>query len=147
MPGVLAALADEPEHHDHARLAHDAERAGLAAEASRFGALAAADAERVGALREAGLQLQRALRFGTDLDADERFQVLLRLSRAELRREDGEALRAAAEAVEIAQRQLGPDAHGRALNVLAAAFAGSDGRGARRSTTGDRAARAHRPGR
>ena len=108
---------------DHARLAHHAERAGLGAEASRFGALAAADAERVGALREAGLQLERALRFGTDLDPDERFELLVRLSRAqnfEGRME--EALRAAAEAVKIAERQLGPHAHGRALNVLAAAL-------------------------
>ena len=120
---VLAALADQPEHEDPARLAHHAERAGLAAEASRFGALAAADAERVGALREAGLQLERALRFGTGLDPDERFELLVRLSRAqnfEGRME--EALRAAVEAVEIAKRQLGRHAHGRALNVLAAAL-------------------------
>ena len=120
---VLAALADGPERQDHTRLAHHAERAGLAAEASRFGALAAADAERVGALREAGLQLERALRFGTDLGPDARFELLVRLSRAqnfEGRME--EALGAAVEAVEIAQRQLGPDAHGRALNVLAAAL-------------------------
>ena len=120
---VLAALVDGPEYQDHARLAHHAARAGLAAEASRFGALAAADAERVGALREAGLQLERALRFGTDLDPDERFELLVRLSRAqnfEGRME--EALHAAVEAVEIAQRQLGPHAHGRAQNVLAAAL-------------------------
>ncbi len=120
---VLAALAGGPEHKDHARLAHHAERAGLAAEACRFGALAAADAERVGALREAGSQLERALRFGTDLDADERFELLVRLSRAqnfEGRME--EALRAAVDAVEIGERQLGLHAHGRALNVLAAAL-------------------------
>ncbi|MGZ6638026.1 MAG: ATP-binding protein [Solirubrobacteraceae bacterium] len=120
---VLAALTDGPEYEDHARLAHHAARAGLPAEASRFGALAAADAERVGALREAGLQLERALRFGTDLDPDERFDLLVRLSRAqnfEGRME--EALHAAVEAVEIAQRQLGPHAHGRAQNVLAAAL-------------------------
>ena len=120
---VLAALADGPGHQDHARLAHHAERAGLAAEASRFGALAAADAERVGALREAGSQLERALRFGTDLDPDERFGLLVRLSRAqnfEGRME--EALRAAVEAVEVAKRHLGRHAHGRALNVLAAAL-------------------------
>ncbi len=120
---VLAALADGPEHRDDARMAHHAERAGLAAEASRFGALAAADAERVGALREAGLQLERALRFGIDLDPGERFELLVRLSRAQnFEGRMDEALRAAVEAVEIAKRQLGPHAHGRALNVLAAAL-------------------------
>ena len=53
----------------------------------------------------------------------ERFELLVRLSRAqnfEGRMED--ALRAAAEAVEIAQRELGRAAHGRALSVLAAAL-------------------------
>ena len=120
---VLAALADGPEHQDHARLAHHAERAGLATEASRFGALAAADAERVGALREAGLQLERALRFGTELDPGERFGLLVRLSRAQnFEGRMAQALRAADEAVEIAKRQLGPHARGRALNVLAAAL-------------------------
>jgi DNA-binding CsgD family transcriptional regulator len=120
---VLAALLEEPEPVDHARLAHHAEQAGLAGEASRFGALAAADADRVGALREAGLQLERAVRFGNELDAGERFELLVRLSRAlnfEGRME--EALRAASAAVEIAERQLGPHARGRALNVLAAAL-------------------------
>src|SRR5205085_2348189 len=70
-----------------------------------------------------GLQLQRALRFGAGLDAGERFGLLVRLSRAlnfEGRME--EALRAATDAVAIAEHQLGADAHGRALNVLAAAL-------------------------
>jgi DNA-binding CsgD family transcriptional regulator len=120
---VLAALADGPGREEHARLAHHAEQAGLAAQASRYSALAASQAERVGALREAGLQLERALRFGTALDASERFGLLVRLSRAmnfEGRMED--ALRAATEAVTIAERELDEHAHGRALNVLAAAL-------------------------
>jgi DNA-binding CsgD family transcriptional regulator len=120
---VLAALEQEHDGADHARLAHHAECAGLAVQASRYAALAAADAERVGALREAGLQLERALRFGKGLDARERFELLVRFSRAtnfEGRMED--ALRAAGEAVAIAERDLGALEHGRALNVLVAAL-------------------------
>ncbi|MGZ4280010.1 MAG: LuxR C-terminal-related transcriptional regulator, partial [Solirubrobacteraceae bacterium] len=70
-----------------------------------------------------GLQLERALRFGTGLRAGERFGLLIRLSRAlnfEGRMQD--ALRAAHEAVELGESRLGPAAHGRALNVLAAAL-------------------------
>ena len=120
---VLAALAAASGQHDHARLAHHAERAGLAAEASRFGALAAADAERVGALREASLQLERALRFGNALDPAERFALLVRLSRAlNFEGRMQEALRAAREAVALGESELGTAAHGRALNLLAAAL-------------------------
>jgi DNA-binding CsgD family transcriptional regulator/tetratricopeptide (TPR) repeat protein len=120
---VLAALVGDPAQHDHARLAHHAERAGLAAEASRFGALAAAEAERVGALREAGLQLERALRFGGELDAGERFALLVRLSRAlNFEGRMQEALRAANDAVALAERELDDHSRGRALNVLAAAL-------------------------
>src|SRR5205807_6871799 len=75
------------------------------------------------ALREAGLQLERALRLGAELDASERFGLLLRLSRAmnfEGRME--EALGAASEAMTLAERELGEHARGRALNVLAAAL-------------------------
>lgn len=120
---VLAVLEHQPGGSDHARLAHHAERAGLAAEASRYAALAADDAERVGALREAGLQLERALRFGADLDARQRFEFLVRRSRAtnfEGRMED--ALLAADEAVEIARRELGSAELGRALSVRVAAL-------------------------
>jgi DNA-binding CsgD family transcriptional regulator len=74
-------------------------------------------------LREAGLQLARVLRFGAGLDAGERFGLLVRLSRAlNFEGQMEEALRAAADAVAIAERQLGAGAHGRALNVLAAAL-------------------------
>jgi DNA-binding CsgD family transcriptional regulator len=120
---VLAALEQVQDGADYARLAHHAERAGLAVAASRYAAIAAADAERVGALREAGLQLERALRFGKGLDARERFELLVRFSRAtnfEGRMED--ALRAAEEAVAIAERDLGAHEHGRALNILVAAL-------------------------
>ena len=120
---MLAALAAASGQHDHTRLAHHAERAGLAAEASRFGALAAADAERVGALREASLQLERALRFGNALDPAERFALLVRLSRAlNFEGRMQEALRAAREAVALGELELGTAAHGRALNLLAAAL-------------------------
>ncbi len=120
---VLAALERPEATADHARLAHHAERAGLTAEASRYAALAAGDAERVGALREAGLQLERALRVRPGLAPGERFELLVRLSRAtnfEGRMED--ALAAAHEAVAIAGRELGPGELGGALNVLVAAL-------------------------
>ncbi len=120
---VVRALTQREGAPDHARLAHHAERAGLAADASWHAALAAADAERVGALREAGLQLDRALRLGSGLDQRERFELLVRLSRVtnfEGRMED--ALRAAQEAVSIAERDLGAGEHGRALNMLVAAL-------------------------
>ena len=87
-----------------ARLAHHAELAGLADEASRYAALAAEDAERVGALREAALQLERALRLRADLPANERFELLLRFSRAanfSSRMEDAHA--AAEEALALAE--------------------------------------------
>ncbi len=120
---VLTVLEQEHDGIDYALLAHHAERARLAVEACRYAMLAAADAERVGALREAGLQLERALRFGASLDAHERFELLLRLSRAtnfEGRMED--ALRAAEDALAMAEADLGAHEHGRALNVLVAAL-------------------------
>ena len=115
---VVAAL--EQRAPEYARLAHHAERAGLAAEASRYATLAAADAERVGALREAALQLERALRLSPELPAAERLDLLLRFSRAaNFSGRMEPALDAAEEAVALA-----PDARtrGRALNVLAAAL-------------------------
>jgi AAA ATPase domain len=120
---VVAALPQRAESADHALLAHHAERAGLATEASHHASLAAADAERVGALREAGLQLERALRVGTSIDTRERFELLVRFARAtNFEGRMGDALRAAQEAVEIAERDLGAREHGRALNVLVAAL-------------------------
>jgi DNA-binding CsgD family transcriptional regulator/tetratricopeptide (TPR) repeat protein len=110
---VYAALAERAP--EHARLAHHAELAGLTSEAGEHAALAAAEAERVGALREAALQLERALRFG-----GERFELLLRFSRAaNFSGRMEAALDAGEEAVALAG-----DARerGRALNLLAAAL-------------------------
>ncbi len=120
---VVAALARMSPATEPARLAHHAELAGLAGEASRYAALAAQDAERVGALREAALQLDRALRLRADLPADERFELLLRFSRAanfSSRMQDAHA--AAEEALALAERELDARARGRALNLLAAAL-------------------------
>ena len=110
---VVAALAAE-----HpipvARLAHHAERAGLEEEAGRYAELAAAEAEQVGALAEASRQLERALRHY----APGRFELLLRYVRAtNFAGELNEALRAADEAVSLAERELGPVARARALIV------------------------------
>jgi DNA-binding CsgD family transcriptional regulator len=110
---ALAALAGE----DPALLAHHAERAGLREEAARFAERAAAEAEQVGALREASLQLERALR-GLAL-SDERFELLLRYARATNFAGDMEQAFAAAEqAVGLARAELGRAAEGRALVVL-----------------------------
>ena len=120
---VCAALERTAPATEPARLAHHAELAGLAEEASRYAALAAQDAERIGALREAALQLERALRLRPDLPAQERFELLLRFSRAanfSSRMQD--ALAAAEEALALAERALDARARGRALNLLAAAL-------------------------
>ena len=119
---VVAALARMSPATEPARLAHHAELAGLAGEASRYAALAAQDAERVGALREAALQLDRALRLRADLPADERFELLLRFSRAA-------NSRAACRTRTPPPRRRSPwlsasstRGRGRALNLLAAAL-------------------------
>jgi DNA-binding CsgD family transcriptional regulator len=120
---VLAALEESASATEPARLAHHAELAGLADAASRYAALAAQEAERVGALREAALQLDRALRLRADLPAPERFELLLRFSRAanfSSRMQDAHA--AAEEALALAERALDARARGRALNLLAAAL-------------------------
>jgi DNA-binding CsgD family transcriptional regulator len=120
---VVAALAGRDGESDHARLAHHAELAGLAGEASRHAAFAAAEAERVGALREAGLQLERALRVGASLDPSRRFELLVRLSRVtNFEGRMDAALRAAQQALTIAELDLGAGERGRALNVLVAAL-------------------------
>jgi DNA-binding CsgD family transcriptional regulator len=120
---VVAALAQRAPATESARLAHHAELAGLTDEAGRYAALAAQDAERIGALREAALQLDRALRLRADLPAQERFELLLRFSRAanfSSRMQDAHA--AAEEALALAERSLDARARGRALNLLAAAL-------------------------
>lgn len=119
---VVAALVQRADPADHARLAHHAERAGLLAEASRYAALAAAEAEQLGALHEAGLQLERALRLGAGMSPAERFELLLRYSRASNFAGSMEAAHAAAqEAVALAERMGDPRHSGRALALLAAA--------------------------
>jgi len=109
---------------DHARLAHHAELAGLADDAARFAALAAADAERLGALREAALQAERALRLGRRLDESERLELLLRHSRtanfASVRLED--AVESAEEAIRVASRAGDRVGRGRAFVALAGAL-------------------------
>ncbi|HZQ66773.1 MAG TPA: AAA family ATPase [Gaiellaceae bacterium] len=117
---VFSLLASDVDTGDHARLAHHAERAGLVFEAGRHAALAAADAERVGALREASLQLERALRGGASLPAGDRFELLVRYVRAtNFAGGLKEARAAAEEAAALAERELGAREHGRALSVLA----------------------------
>ena len=118
---IVAALTERDGPADHARLAHHAELAGLAAEGSRYAALAAAEAERLGALREAALQTERVLRLGTGRSDDERLDLLLQHSRAanfaSLRMED--AAESAEEAIGLATR-LGDGVRlGRALVALA----------------------------
>jgi tetratricopeptide (TPR) repeat protein len=120
---VFTALESATGTTEPARLAHHAELAGLGEQASRYAARAAQEAERVGALREAALQLERALRLRGDLPAPERFELLLRFSRAanfSSRMQDGHA--AAEEALALAERALDSRARGRALNLLAAAL-------------------------
>jgi DNA-binding CsgD family transcriptional regulator/tetratricopeptide (TPR) repeat protein len=120
---VVRALSDGPAVLDHARLAHHAEQAGLAGDASRYAGLAAADAERVGALREAGLQLERALRLGAGHGPGERVELLVRLSRAtNFEGRMADALRAAQEAVTVAEQHLGARERGQALSALVAAL-------------------------
>jgi DNA-binding CsgD family transcriptional regulator len=122
---ILSALATSLDTNaaDLVRLAHHAEQAGLQRDAGRYAERAATEAERVGSLREASLQLERALRNGGGISAAERFELLLRYVRATNFAGGLEEARAAAEeAVSSAERELGPAAHGRALTVLSGAL-------------------------
>ena len=118
---VLSALASNDRSADHARLAHHAERAGLAAEAAEHARHAADAAERIGALAEASSQLERVLRFAPDAPTKDRFDLLLRYSRtANFSGRVDEAIASAEAAVALA-RQLGDRrALGRATGWLAA---------------------------
>jgi DNA-binding CsgD family transcriptional regulator len=115
---VLARRSDP----DHARIAHHADAAGLATMAARHAALAATTAERVGALLEAGLQLDRALRLGSDLSSEMRIDLLIRYARSmNFAGRDLERARAAAEeAVRLADGSGDRPAGGRARAVLSA---------------------------
>ena len=121
---VVFALRGVPGAADNARLAHHAERAGLAAEACRYATLASAEAERLGALRETQLQAARALALAVDLTDDERFELLMRHSRAanfaSTRYED--AVHSAEAALAIAERAADPLRQGQALGALAGAL-------------------------
>lgn len=121
---VVAALAEQKGPLDHARLAHHAELAGLAEDASRYAALAAAEAERVGALRETSLQAARALRLGASLEATERLELLITYSHAtnfsSVRLED--AVAPAREAIALAERLGDTVRQGRAEVALSFAL-------------------------
>ncbi len=118
---VVAVLAAETRSSDHARLAHHAERAGLRGEASRYAALASLEAERMGALREMRLQAERALRLGDELPDTERYELLIRYSRAanfsSTRYED--AVSGAEQALVVAEGLGDPLRQARALGALA----------------------------
>jgi DNA-binding CsgD family transcriptional regulator/tetratricopeptide (TPR) repeat protein len=118
---VYASLAERPGDASAARLAHHAELAGLAAEACRHAQRASLEAERLGALAETRLQAERALRLGADLKDAERFDLLLRYSRAanfsSVRYED--AVGGAQEALAIADRLQDPLRRAHALGMLA----------------------------
>jgi DNA-binding CsgD family transcriptional regulator len=117
---VLAARGDG----DHARIAHHAEAAGLDELASRHAVLAAGEAEQVGALLEAGLQLDRALRLGTELTSQVRIDLLIRYARSMnfAGRRLEEACVAAEQAVVSADAAGDRVAGGRARSVLSAAL-------------------------
>jgi DNA-binding CsgD family transcriptional regulator/tetratricopeptide (TPR) repeat protein len=118
---VAEALARRTDP-DHARIAHHAEAAGLAAMAVRHAAVAATRAEQVGALFEAGLQLDRALRLGVDLPSAERIDLLTRYARSMnfAGRELDKARLAAEEAVRLADESGDRRARGHARAVLSA---------------------------
>jgi DNA-binding CsgD family transcriptional regulator/tetratricopeptide (TPR) repeat protein len=118
---VYACLAAQPGAASSARLAHHAELAGLTTEACRHAQSASLEAERLGALSETRLQSERALRLGDELTDAERFDLLLRYSRAanfsSTRYED--AIAGARQALAIAERLGEPVAQARALELLA----------------------------
>jgi len=118
---VYAALAAQPGGASSARLAHHAELAGLTADACRHAQDASLEAERLGALSETRLQADRALRLGQNLAEGDRFELLLRYSRASnfasVRYED--AISSARQALVIAERLGDPRREARALGMLA----------------------------
>ena len=94
---------------------------GLHHEACRYAALASVEAERLGAPFQARLQAQRALRLGEDLADPERYELLIRYSRAanftSTRYED--AVSGAEQALAVAERLGDPLRQARALGALA----------------------------
>lgn len=118
---VVSALAAETRSTDHARLAHHAERAGLRGEAAGYAAIASVEAERIGALREMRLQAERALRLGDELPDTDRYELLIRYSRAanfsSTRYED--AISGAEQALALGERLGDPLRQAQALGALA----------------------------
>lgn len=118
---AASVLVNQTGAADNARLAHHAELAGLRDEACRYATLASVDAERVGAPLQARLQAERALRLGEDLAGPERYELLIRYSRAanfsSTRYED--AVWGATEALAVAERLRDPVRQARALGALA----------------------------
>ena len=94
---------------------------GLRHEACRYAALASVEAERLGAPFQARLQAERALRLGEDLADPERYELLIRYSRAanftSTRYED--AVSGAEQALAVAERLGDPLRQARALGALA----------------------------
>ena len=118
---AVSALVNQEVAVDNARLAHHAELAGLHHEACRYATLASVEAERLGAPLQARLQAERALRLGEDLADRERYELLIRYSRAanftSIRYED--AVSGAEQALAVAERLGDPLRQARALGALA----------------------------
>jgi DNA-binding CsgD family transcriptional regulator len=105
---ALTALAAPPVGTpDLARLAHHAEAANDREAVLRFAPAAAARAAALGAHREAAAQYARALRFGADLPASERADLLaLRSRECYVTDQNAEAIEAAEQELEL-RRALG----------------------------------------
>jgi DNA-binding CsgD family transcriptional regulator len=118
---AISALATEARPGVTARLAHHAELAGLRGDACRYATLASAEAEGLGAPREARLQAERALRLGDNLADSERYELLIRYSRAanftSTRYED--AVSGAEQALAVAERLGDRVRQARALEAMA----------------------------
>jgi DNA-binding CsgD family transcriptional regulator len=118
---AVSALVNQAGAVDNARLAHHAELAGLHLEACRYATLASVEAERLGAPLQARLQAERALRLGEDLADPERYELLIRYSRAanftSTRYE--EAVSGAEQALAVAEQLGDPLRQARALGALA----------------------------
>jgi DNA-binding CsgD family transcriptional regulator len=118
---VVSALVSQAGVVDNARLAHHAELAGLHHEACRYATLASVEADRLGAPLQARLQAERALRLGEDLADPDRYELLIRYSRAanftSTRYED--AVWGAEQALAVAERLGDPLRQAHALGALA----------------------------
>lgn len=118
---AFRALSGPGQTADNARLAHHAELAGLHEQACHHAVLASAEAESVGAPDEARLQAERALHLGDKLSDAERYELLIRYSRAanftSTRYED--AVSGAEQALAVAESLRDPRREARAWGTLA----------------------------